>query len=211
MIPEITTADLCRIVRRVAIRKIGGMAPVLRRTEEETVVHKAVTMEVDAVRMAEIRTAEIRTAEDRTVIRVAVLRDAMMEADAARMAEIRKIEDRTVVHKAVSRDRTEEQRTMADLPLTDKTAAKGLRDLALKVARVNAAWAVAARIMAVVSAVMVVIAAMAEAMVDREIDSEVSRQIRALYLKPPQRILRRSARKKRDASVRKKTSATAKT
>ena len=95
---------------------------------------------------------------------------------------------------------------MADLPTT-KTVLRDLPDLASRVARVSAAVAAVTRAVAVVLAV---IAAIAEAMEDREIDSAISQRLRDLRQKLLQKISRRSVKKKRDASVRRKISATAK-
>ena len=102
------------------------------------------------------------------------------------------------------------------IPLADKTT-KDREDLVSAAARASSAAATVssmakmiARAAAVLSAAAAVTARVAEAMEDRQIAPETSSQIRALLQMHLPKILRRSEKKKRDASVRRKISATAK-
>lgn len=113
-----------------------------------------------------------------------------------------------VLPRGVLTDRAEEALIMEDRPTTGRMALRDLQDLALTVIRVTAAVEAAARAVAAASAVT---AAITEAMAGREIDSEVSQRLKALWQRLRPRIWKRSVRKKRDASVRKRISATGRT
>ena len=123
-----------------------------------------------------VRAAIIVTTEMVTVI---IVRAAMVRA-AARA-------DRT---------QTEEAWVMADLREADLTD---------RVVRVWKAARVIAGITATVSAVTAITAATKEAMADRVIDSEITGRIRASLRNLQVKILRRSAKMKRDVSARRRT------
>ena len=207
---------------RIAARRIVDRITAIRRIAVRVIVFKITEAEKGGLRgvlkvMAETRISEpvreVRAVPVFMVVTIVSVTDALRKEEVRtseiRKAEGRNTEDRTAVLKVVLKE-TEEAQTMANLPLTDKKTVKDLRDLALTAGKVNAVWAAVAKKVAVVSAVTVVMAAIAEAMVDREIDSEVGRQIKILWLKHRPKILRRSVKKKRDASVRKRTRETAK-
>ena len=169
---------------------------VLRITETVTVVVRRIVVRTAADRMAaasvriENRMVIVARAEDiREMVRI------VSAMDVTRMA----------VPRGVSMVQTKEEQIMADLPTT-RMVLRNLPDLASKVARVSAAVAAAARAVAVVLAV---IAAIAEPVEDREIDSAISHRLKDSRQKLLQKTSRKSVKKKRDASVRKKTNATA--
>ena len=94
------------------------------------------------------------------------------------------------------RTQTEEVWAMADLREADLTG---------RVVRVWKAARVIAGITATVSAVTAITAATKEAMADRVIDSEITDRIRASLRNLQVKILRRSAKMKRDVSARRRT------
>ena len=94
------------------------------------------------------------------------------------------------------RTQTEEVWVMADLREADLTD---------RVVRVWKAARVIAGITATVSAVTAITAATKEAMADRVIDSEITDRIRASLRNLQVKILRRSAKMKRDVSARRRT------
>lgn len=187
---------------------------VLRITEEETDAARAATR-------VEARTENAaRVKEDRAdVPREALTADTAITVH--RRTGPRRAEDRVIIPRAiilreevrvlnvllrdVLTDRAEEAQIMEDRPTTGRMALRDLQDLALTVIKVTAAVEAAARAVAAASAVT---AAITEAMAGREIDSEVSQRLKALWQRLRPRILKRSVRKKRGASVRKRISAT---
>lgn len=143
----------------------------------------------------------------RTVIRARDPRGTMAIVTAVvRMAAAETAVVRTAEIRTVSMQAAEQVQEMADLPTTNRTDLREVQDPASKVARVSALVAAAVKTAAVVLAVS---AAIADRAADREIDSVISLQLRDLREKLLQRISKRSVRKTRDASVRKKISATA--
>ena len=100
---------------------------------------------------------------------------------------------------------TEEEWAVADLPTIDRTALEEAADRVQKAVRVIA---VTAMVLRAADVALTVADATQEAMAGREMASEVRTHLRALQEKLlPQRIWRRSARKKRDASARRRISA----
>ena len=135
--------------------------------------------------------------------RTTVLREAVRKETDLRAAAPR---DRT----AVPRTSTEEEREMEDIR-TDKTVSRSLQDLVWTVIRAVRVTVAVLAVLRVLDAALAVAARAAEAMEGREVTPEITEAAKALRQKLPQRIWRKSVRKKRDASVRRRISAPKKT
>ena len=133
----------------------------------------------------------IVTTVDRTSVARAV---TTVTTETAIVTIVRVATDRGTVR--ADRMVTEEVWAMADLREEDLTD---------RVVRVWKAVRVIAAVTAMVSAVTAITAATEEAMADRVIDSEITDRIRASLRNLQVKILRRSAKMKRDVSVRRRT------
>ena len=179
------------------------MQPVSRFLHSRIIGHRITIRAI--IRMPEEQmtdlpvTAVIRIIADRIGIRI----EDRTEIKTGIRAEIRIIVSVTIVLRVVS-SRTKEVRAMAIPEETDRVA---LTDRVVRAWRTVKMIAAAATVVQVMSAVITIVTAMAEAMADREIDSQIINSLRASLPMHRVRILKRSARKTREGSVRRKISA----
>ena len=166
-----------------------------------------VTIAATAARKQGVVTEETTVTEETIVITGTVTTVDVMAVgkDFPRMDVVKNVSRMENVPKHALTEATEEVQEMADLPFI-KTDPENLEEVAMKVARVSALAAAAVKT-AVVD--LAVIAVMADLAAHREIDSGISSLQKDLQQKLRLRIWKRSVKKKRDASVRRKTSATA--
>lgn len=175
----------------------------LREAEASTVMEtRAADMETVTV-VVDTKIETIETEIEKTAVRARV-------ADTVTVTETRAADTGIAMAARVAMAtamvlQTEEEWAVADLPTIDRTALEEAADRVQKAVRVIA---VTAMVLRAVDVALTVADATQEAMAGREMASEVRTHLRALQEKLlPQRIWRRSARKKRDASARRRISA----